>query len=40
MKIDNNNYSIVEVLSMLDRKELIVNKQYQRSSGIWPNVLT
>ena len=37
MKIDNNNYSIVEVLNMLDRKELIVNRQYQRSSGIWPD---
>ena len=36
MQIDNSNYSIVEILDMLNRKELFVNRQYQRSSGIWP----
>ena len=36
MRIDNNNYSIVEILGMLERRELFVNTHYQRSSGIWP----
>ena len=36
MQINNNNYSVIEILEMLERRELIVNKSYQRSSGIWP----
>ncbi len=36
MIINNNNYSISEIISMLDRKELVVNRTYQRGSGIWP----
>lgn len=36
MQINNNNYSIIEILQMLDRRELIVNSDYQRGSGIWP----
>jgi len=36
MQINTNNYSIIELLQMLDRKELVVNKEYQRGSGIWP----
>lgn len=37
MQIANNNYSIIEILHMLERRELIVNRDYQRGSGIWPN---
>lgn len=36
MQINNNNYSIIEILQMLERRELIVNTEYQRGSGIWP----
>tara|TARA_R110001606_G_scaffold52429_1_gene130005 strand:+ start:623 stop:1756 length:1134 start_codon:yes stop_codon:yes gene_type:complete len=36
MIINTNNYSIAEVLEMLRRRQLIVNKDYQRGSGIWP----
>lgn len=36
MQINNNNYSIIELLQMLDRRELVVNADYQRGSGIWP----
>ena len=36
MQINNNNYSIMEIISMLDRHELVVNSEYQRGSGIWP----
>ena len=37
MQIINNNYSILEIQGLLDRRELIVNRDYQRGSGIWPN---
>src|SRR3546814_7157896 len=37
MNINTNNYSILEIIGMLDRKELIVNPDYQRGSGIWPD---
>ena len=36
MQIDSSNYSIIEILDMLDRKELFVNSHYQRGSGLWP----
>lgn len=36
MNINTNNYSIVEIVGMLDRRELIVNSDYQRGSGLWP----
>ncbi|MEQ8250489.1 MAG: DUF262 domain-containing protein [Oceanibaculum nanhaiense] len=36
MQINNNNYSIIEIIQMLQRRELIVNRDYQRGSGIWP----
>ena len=35
MQIEGSNYSIVEIVGMLERKELIVNRDYQRASGIW-----
>lgn len=36
MQISTSNYSIAEMLGMLERRELIVNSGYQRGSGIWP----
>lgn len=36
MNINSNNYSVLEIIGMLDRKELIVNPEYQRGSGLWP----
>lgn len=36
MNINSNNYSILEIIQMLERKELVVNKEYQRGSGLWP----
>lgn len=37
MNINTNNYSILEIINMLDRRELIVNQDYQRGSGLWPD---
>lgn len=37
MNINSNNYSIAEIIGMLDRRELIVNKEYQRGSRLWPS---
>lgn len=36
MEILTNNYSISELLGMLRRGELEVNRDYQRGSGLWP----
>jgi len=36
MNINENNYSILEIIQMLERKELVVNTDYQRGSGLWP----
>lgn len=36
MNINTNNYSILEIIGMLERRELIVNPEYQRGSGLWP----
>lgn len=37
MQISTNNYSIVEIIAMIERKELIVNRDYQRGTGLWPD---
>lgn len=37
MKINNNNYSVSELLEMLERRDLIVNRDYQRGPGLWPS---
>lgn len=37
MNINTNNYSVAEILNMLDRRELLVNQDYQRGSGLWPD---
>lgn len=36
MQITPNNYGILEIIQMLERRELVVNNDYQRGSGIWP----
>jgi hypothetical protein len=36
MNINTNNYSILEIINMLERRELVVNQEYQRGSGLWP----
>jgi hypothetical protein len=37
MIINNNNYSVLEIINMLERRELLVNQDYQRGSGLWPD---
>jgi hypothetical protein len=37
MKINHAEYTIVELIDMLNRKEIIINKSYQKSAGIWPD---
>src|SRR5437868_2339472 len=37
MIINNNNYSVLEIINMLERRELLVNQEYQRGSGLWPD---
>ena len=36
MDLQSNNYSIAEIVKMLDRKELQINRNYQRDSRLWP----
>lgn len=36
MRIEKSGYSISQILTMMERKELVVNKDYQRGSGFWP----
>lgn len=37
MRIDSNRYSVAELLEMLDRRDLKINREYQRGSGLWPS---
>lgn len=37
MQITPNNYGVLEIIHMLERRELVVNNDYQRGSGIWPD---
>ena len=36
MRIEEAKYSIVEIADWVRKRELIVNKEYQRASGLWP----
>ena len=36
MNILGNNYSVKELLDMLDRADLTINKEYQRGAQLWP----
>ena len=37
MHLSNNNYSIAEIIAMLERRELQINRAYQRGSILWPS---
>jgi hypothetical protein len=37
MQITPNNYGVLEIIQMLERRELVVNNDYQRGSGLWPD---
>lgn len=37
MRIDGSTYSIAEIREMLQRKDLLVNREYQRGSRLWPS---
>ena len=37
MKLDSSTYSVAELRDMLSRKDLVVNKTYQRGAGLWPS---
>ncbi|EOD8995160.1 DUF262 domain-containing protein, partial [Klebsiella variicola] len=36
MLINSSYYSIAELVDMLSRRDLIVNSNYQRAAGLWP----
>ena len=37
MQITPSNYGVLEIIQMMERRELIVNNDYQRGSGLWPD---
>ena len=37
MKINSSTYTIDELLTAMKRKEIVINRDYQRSSGFWPS---
>lgn len=37
MQINPNNYSVIEILEMLDQRKLVVNRDYQRGGSLWPD---
>lgn len=37
MQINPNNYSVIEILEMLEQKKLVVNRDYQRGGSLWPD---
>jgi hypothetical protein len=36
MRIEEAKYSIIEIADWVRKRELTVNKEYQRASGLWP----
>ena len=36
MNLDSSTYSVADLREMFGRKDLVVNKSYQRSAGLWP----
>jgi hypothetical protein len=36
MKVEEGKYSIAELVDWYRRRDLIVNKEYQRGGGLWP----
>lgn len=37
MQVSVSQYTLFDLILMLNRKELIINEDYQRASGIWPD---
>ena len=37
MQTTHSSFNIHELLGMYERKELIINKRYQRNPGVWPD---
>lgn len=37
MKINHSEYTISELLGMLKKREVFINKTYQRGAGLWPD---
>ena len=37
MKVEESKYSIAEIIDWLNKRELIVNTEYQRGGGLWPS---
>jgi len=37
MNLNIGQITLIDLLGMLDRKEIIINRNYQRGSDIWPN---
>jgi len=36
LKVNHSQYTVAEIVEMMQRKDLVINRSYQRSSGIWP----
>lgn len=36
MNLNIGQYSLIDLMGMLDRREIIINRDYQRGSGLWP----
>ena len=37
MEINNSAYTIAEIIGGYTRKDIRINRSYQRSGGIWPS---
>lgn len=37
MNLDSSTYSVADLREMFGRKDLVVNKSYQRGAGLWPS---
>lgn len=37
MNLDSSTYSVADLQEMFGRKDLVVNKSYQRGAGLWPS---
>lgn len=37
MRVQHSSFSIAEIRDQIERKDLYVNKEYQRAAGLWPS---
>ncbi|RLC83391.1 MAG: DUF262 domain-containing protein [Chloroflexi bacterium] len=37
MRINQSQYTIAEILEMFKKKDIVINKSYQRGAGLWPD---